>query len=780
MKITHLHAANLKGKTFTHDLTQPVTVFVGPNGSGKSSRLDAIQLALFGTHPALNKTNEATMQISSGSILSAGVAFDDGSKVANYWSQSKSGTTCRTEGALDPRITPLCLNPSEYFELSDRERTKLVFKLCKSSTNFRAEVVAQSKSIKLAEHDASAEEIVSAICGKISAHEPGMGDSTTEWLESLAEMVKKQVSTSMGMAKRMASTLAGLSELRAMVNQPVNNAAERELATLSKQIGGIDLKIRELETQHKETRKKLARRVEIETALFQKYAPIPLDQVQAELADLEQQASGYTSLTPQLKADLSRLEAERAEKMREHDRLVKQLEQAKKWMNSMEEARLILAHGGDNEHSLEVWSERLDALLVETMSVLPSLADADKAVICATATRNRLQYELETKHANWIKVVNDLAKYDSVEECEHCHWKEKLTGGLLVQKTESKFAVSEIGEKVIAADAAMKSAEEHRSNIRFLYEKRQQDQRDLGAAKLKLAELESKKKWAQQVVSSSGAPVDEIEASIRVVLEEIHNRDNEIKVIKDAIQTASAHDNIHNALLKRIESTRRTCSEILSEQSLRQRLQGELDSLAGAQEPAAGELESLRLTRSSLAARIPELTTQMRQSLAARGEAATKLIAAEEALRVTREEKVWREVKKIVDDVQGKAVQESVGPIIAAANVICDGLLPTPLMMLEGVIGRMGERKFITTDTFNKSDQMIAFSAICVALAGASGCPLKLLLMDDLDNIEDARLEKLIECVLSAIQHGVVSQMIGCSVRKMPTIVQDGMEVVEL
>ena len=780
MKITRINASGLKGKAFDHTLTKPNTVFIGANGSGKSSRLDAVQLALFGTHPSLGKTNESTIRISSGTELVVGASLSDGSIVRRTWFKSKSGTSCDVVGGIDKRITPLCLNPNEYFGLSDRERTKLVFKLCRTTTNFRNELVAQAKSIKLKDHDAGVEVIVNTVCASIGSFEAGMAGTSTEWLEQAAEFIKGQVSSCSAAAKRMSSTLAGLSELRALSSQPVNSAAERELAELNRQIANLDMEIRGLEAQHNEIARKLARKAELERQLAVPTAGIPLSEAQAVVNSLEREISGYITKTPQLKADLLRLQSERSERMREHERIAEQIRKQEKNAQLVAQARQTIDLGGENESAIKTVSERIESLEGLVRGQLSPLAPAWSEVGEAQNEKVKLEEKIKLLSRELEAVVSSLSEYDSVDECEHCHWKEKITDGLV---QERKRIVSEIDSLKIGWEAAKKKEESAKavaSDLLAAHEQRKSDLQALSTAKLKAAELESKKKWANQVLEANSSVAFGTADALSNVAVEIADIDGSVAVAKGMLDDSLHTDQAHADRIGRLESARKTVNAIMQSEVLRERLRGELESLANVHEADVNKLSELRANRASLTARVPELTTQMRQALAARGEAATKLIAAEEALRVTREEKVWREVKKIVDEVQSKAVQDSVAPIIDAANTICSGLLPSPLVMVDGVIGRIGERKFISTDTFNKSDQMIAFSAVCVALAGASGCPLKLLLMDDLDNIQDDRLKVLIDRVATAIEHGIVTQMIGCSVRHQVAFQSDAVEVVAL
>jgi len=48
MNITHIAGNGIKGRSFAHDITQPVVIFTGKNGAGKTTRLQAVELALRG------------------------------------------------------------------------------------------------------------------------------------------------------------------------------------------------------------------------------------------------------------------------------------------------------------------------------------------------------------------------------------------------------------------------------------------------------------------------------------------------------------------------------------------------------------------------------------------------------------------------------------------------------------------------------------------------------------------------------------------------------------
>lgn len=90
-----------------HKLGQPkkytfnnLTYLYGPNGSGKSTVLEAIQLALLGYIPGMNKKNDAIFKHANSSIMRISLMFDNGSSIERRFMNTGKGIS--TSVVTDP------------------------------------------------------------------------------------------------------------------------------------------------------------------------------------------------------------------------------------------------------------------------------------------------------------------------------------------------------------------------------------------------------------------------------------------------------------------------------------------------------------------------------------------------------------------------------------------------------------------------------------------------------------------------------------------------------
>ena len=90
-----------------HKLGQPkkytfnnLTYLYGPNGSGKSTVLEAIQLALLGYIPGMNKKNDAIFKHANSSIMRISLMFDNGSSIERRF--MNTGKSISTSVITDP------------------------------------------------------------------------------------------------------------------------------------------------------------------------------------------------------------------------------------------------------------------------------------------------------------------------------------------------------------------------------------------------------------------------------------------------------------------------------------------------------------------------------------------------------------------------------------------------------------------------------------------------------------------------------------------------------
>lgn len=792
MKLKTISAKNLKGNSFKHDL-KDITIFTGPNGAGKSSRLDCIPLALFGYHPAHKRTNGEILEgLGNTSSMTAAVEFDTGSSISREWKLGKSSVTCDVVGGIPPSVTPICIDASEYFGLTDRERVKLAFKLSQCKTEFGPELVAKVKSLKLDEHDAAAEEAVGLVATIIGEdwklnHQ---NVSPPEWLETFAEVAKKRCSEAQAGAKRMASTLEGLAELRSQSRQAVNSAAEKQLAELNQKLTSLAGRHQAATSKLQELRAKYARKTDLEHHISGSATQKQLwvENAEAILA-LENEIGEYTSETSMLRERVAALQGASRDAHAEIARLKQRIANADIEAARIAELKALVAPESVQSKEITAIEKFLDGVkeelgrygISESVKIHARLTDAkvSLAECCANIVNH------ESLMANLDAKMGELSSKKCCPFCEASEdgWQDRVRGGFQKQFDKAKkdnakekkrqdelhSTITIANNELAASIATDRIAEELAKKA------------DNASNTLKL--LKAEQVNALKTIAASAS--EDVE-QLKLRLQELSPAVIDAQIAKEAtaLEKSKLKDSVVDAKKAQLKALRERQAQLTSEQELLMRLRGEFDSLRDvtieAGQSAAEEARVLAAEIESLQARIQPLTLEVRQANAAKGEVAAKLKAAEAAERVAKEAEVWREVKKMVDEMQAEAVKEAIKPILSQANAIAGSILPSKLEYHEGVIGRWSGRKFIGTKSFNKSDQQVTFAAVSVALASVSGSPLKILLMDDLDNLEKKRIAPLFTAIRAAIDAKQITQCIACGVRSEEYAGMEGVEVVGL
>lgn len=224
MKVTTLKAENFKGQCFEHSMKE-ITVFVGPNFAGKTARLDAVTLGLLGYVPRLGKRNQDAFQYASGKRMSVTIETDKGT-YERTWEQGKSISYTGHDG---PIVEPVLLDAAEYFALSERERMKLVFRLCQSglSKDMVPQLSAKLKSIPATEGMLDAGGIIDEMLGKVK--EVAKGLTPQEQIGAVVEMLSAQKKEYEAAARKLSGAVA-VSDATATVTEPVNLEAMKEEA----------------------------------------------------------------------------------------------------------------------------------------------------------------------------------------------------------------------------------------------------------------------------------------------------------------------------------------------------------------------------------------------------------------------------------------------------------------------------------------------------------------------------------------------------------------------
>lgn len=795
MKLTELAGHQIKGRRFRHQISSGITVFSGENGVGKSARLNAIPLSLFGYLPGMGKRNEDVFQLSGGSSMSAETKFSDGPTAGHRWMQAKQGIKCEALSMLGDSVTPMCVDAREYFSLSDRERTKLVFRLSGCQQEFGLMVVAKAKAIQLEDHDADAEAVVTAICGEISTMwnnrvagaEGGKPLSPPEWLEKFAEIAKLRCSASQASAKKMSSTLEGLTELRQQSKQLVNSAAEQQLAELNQRIASLTADQREAASQLSAAEKRYSRKLELEAALSAA-STVELDQLRAQVVELECETRAHQFGASQARAAYD-------DNHRSVSQTVMDIERLKQWVSEsrvaaerVASAALLLNPTSENsllvkngEVTLAQWTSALESYRSQTSCHREKLQAIQSRLVTEEAACRVLEKSLRDNQESQSK----LSAQPCCSECEASEpgWADRVMEKLKARHADASAALGQ------AAQTLADSRNEAKALQQFIDVSLSEDEKiaklrvdaERLISKLEAAKLERQR--AEKVIAdASTASVEQLQRQIEALEAKLAGLRNEEPQLKAALEAAIAADNACNARVQQLRALQKQVRELEEAARVHDRLRGELESIADAKPPTelAGKVEQLASELAVLQQKVQPLTLQVRQANAAKGEVAAKLKAAEAALRVSREEQVWRKVKAIVDEIQAEAVQESILPILHRANLIAGSILPSKLDYHDGSMGRFDGAVFIPVETFNTSDKLVTFAAVSVALAAASGSPLKLLILDDLDNLGVERFKPLFGAIRDAIEQGVITQCVGAIVRGEELAGVEGVEVVQL
>lgn len=800
MKLTHITGINVKVPQFSHELSGDITIFCGPNGAGKSARLGVLPLALFGYLPGLKRTNPDVFALSRGSSMTAAARFSDGSGAERRWVETKSSIKCEVVREAAAEIIPLCVDVREYFNLSPREQVKLAFRASGCRSDFGMMIVARAKAIKLEEHDAEAEVVVSAICGEIaglwqknisgSAPQITYAVPPPEWLDTFAETAKQKCSAAQAAAKKMSATLEGLTELRQRSQTLVNSAAERELADLNQRIAAVAADHREATLAESSAEARWARRVELEAALAGG-GGVLLGDARASVEALQAEVDNYVSKRPDVVAALTVLNGEHAVATAEVKRLQALVEHWGASAARMVVARNILDPDGVNERVLRQGRERLSRCRPEVdnyASRTDSLRDQ----------RRLLASQLVSEEAanRWLRQLlskND-ADRDDVQNrscCPFCDaaesgWGQRVLGRLEAQRKQQL-------ERLAASEETLRGVQEAAAALdRAIVESVARDKliaklsADLADEEANVTIAEANRIRAEEMLASVPTEsMEQVDGRLKEQVAKLSALEDERTVLLRRLEEANAADAACASARERLRCARERVRNLEEQERGRQRMRAELDGLADALPPEQRSHLGLRVrelaaAHEALQAQIQPLTLQVRQANAQKGEVAAKLKAAEAAMQVAREEQVWRKVKAIVDDIQAEAVRESIGPILAKANLIAAAVLPTPLAYHENRIGRFEGRVFVPCETFSGSEQAVTFAAVCVALAATSGCPLKIAVVDELDRLTPENKRALLKAVRGAIDSGVIAQFCGADVRATDYAGLDGVDVIQL
>lgn len=235
IKINELTLNEFKGVTGAFELA-PVTAIVGTNFSGKTALLDAVTIALLGSHPRVGSSVAKLRQFAGGNGFQIDLAFDSGSTC--HYSQGEKTVEQRPVG-----VPPALLDVRDYFERTAGERVRYVFE--------RSHPEGFSKQVMLDEilalevtPTAKTRPIIEGIAADLDFIKK---DNDITWLNAAQTWLTEQRKKDRDEAKSYADSLKALKH-----SGPTPKDASKELKEAESAYVVVEKVLRELESKVRE------------------------------------------------------------------------------------------------------------------------------------------------------------------------------------------------------------------------------------------------------------------------------------------------------------------------------------------------------------------------------------------------------------------------------------------------------------------------------------------------------------------------------------------------
>lgn len=152
----------------------------------------------------------------------------------------------------------------------------------------------------------------------------------------------------------------------------------------------------------------------------------------------------------------------------------------------------------------------------------------------------------------------------------------------------------------------------------------------------------------------------------------------------------------------------------------------------------------------------------------------------QDLLKAQCEEAVYKAVTKIVIEEQDKVVGKVFGRVLNVARHFTDGLLNSRLEFKDGELGRRVSAQdkkqenqapmdsWIPFNGFSGTERLLALAGFSVALTGDAPC--KLVVLDEMGNLDLSRRTEVALRMLSLVESGVIDQAILIDVDERPYV----------
>jgi DNA repair exonuclease SbcCD ATPase subunit len=297
MKLRNIEGRNVKGRTFSHSLSDAVAI-IGPNFAGKTAIPDAIRLAFMGHLPEVGKLPKSTWELSGGEEMAVEATFDNEAKLSRRF-YLKSGTPASAAYAddgipvSDLETIPL-LNADHYFSLTDTQRTNYVFeRITLPDTYSSAAIIAGIEQLSLGEaHTEQVEKAKQALV--VDVRKCFRGGSIQDSLTEALELFRQRFTYWNARAKETQGAVRTLTELKLRENEISAEsiaAIQRAIAEATEKKEDLDTRKGSLTQRRDGAERNIGQRRQLQKSLDADRTDYPriLEQKRAEKAELEKE-----------------------------------------------------------------------------------------------------------------------------------------------------------------------------------------------------------------------------------------------------------------------------------------------------------------------------------------------------------------------------------------------------------------------------------------------------------------------------------------------------------
>lgn len=117
---------------------------------------------------------------------------------------------------------------------------------------------------------------------------------------------------------------------------------------------------------------------------------------------------------------------------------------------------------------------------------------------------------------------------------------------------------------------------------------------------------------------------------------------------------------------------------------------------------------------------------------------------------------------KLIKEASAELVEKSIGPLLARANKLMDGLFPK-VDLVDGEFGIHQGGSFVSK-TLSGAEQLCVFAALQVALCSDTTPGCRILMVDELSRLSPNRKIAFLRRMNELVKEGVIDQFLGCDV----------------